>query len=269
MQTITEHNPTHLKAGIKVNAHAPIKTGPQNLKANQQLSFANQLTKLKQDAAQERTNQEFTATEFNPAEITNSAFQKQEDSSPTKKSHSSIYQHKGNDKVSEEEILKSLRQRESNREQAEYSESSDPSYADINQELTSSEDVKAALAQAHQAEIHDAAREGNVAEREPREQNGNSRKKQLANWEDLAPRITEDAKNRAVRIDIPGLNDLETLIVRMQKNQVSIQAVGRGSVMSSLQSREAELKSRLASKSIQLASLQAFDANTVTAGRKS
>jgi Tfp pilus assembly protein PilO len=54
----------------------------------------------------------------------------------------------------------------------------------------------------------------------------------------------------------------------MQKNQVSIQAVGDKSAMKSLQGREAELKAKLASKNIQMASLQAFDARTVSTKRK-
>ncbi len=232
--------------------------GPQRLAMAQQMSFANQFAQVKQEAATERDLNQLAAM----PELAESKEEK-----PQTRTQTGIFTGL-NTKAQDSEansMLKSLRREEFSREQELRAATETEKYStqELSSTLTNSETVKATSLQAHQAEVHDAAREGNVAEREARQHNGNDRKKQLANWEDLAPRITEDIKNRAVRIDIPGLNDIETLIVRMQQGQVSVQAVGDNKVMQSLQGREAELKSRLASKNIQLASFQAFDARRV------
>lgn len=131
------------------------------------------------------------------------------------------------------------------------------------QKYTSSESTMATTAQSNHKVVTNAVKEGNVSEQQARQQHneGNDRKKQLANWQEMAPRIIEDIKNRAVRIDIPGVYDLQTLIVRMQQNQVVIQAVGSESAMTALKDREGELKSRLGKKNITVAQLDTFDIN--------
>ncbi len=257
MPSLVDHNPNLLRAGIKLQANAvqmPLN-GQTRLQASQQMSFANQFAQIKHEAASERDLEQMAQMP---------QFAQEQESKPSTEFKTGIFSNLNTklEDQSTETILKSLKREEYRREQdlKAASETEKHSSRELAQTLSDSETVRATNVQAHQAEVHDAVREGNVAEREAQQHNGNDRKKQLANWEDLAPRITEDIKNRAVRIDIPGLNDIETLIVRMQKNQVTVQVVGDGKVMDALQSREAELKSRLASKNIQLADFQAFDA---------
>ena len=49
----------------------------------------------------------------------------------------------------------------------------------------------------------------------------------LANWERLAPLITEDITKRAVRIDIPMLNDVQALVLRMHPDRsITISLLG-------------------------------------------
>lgn len=123
-----------------------------------------------------------------------------------------------------------------------------------------SESQIATAVQEH-AKVINAAKEGNVAQQEYHG-NSNERKKQLANWEDLAPRIIEDPRNKAIRIDIPGLIDIETLIVRLrQHGEISIQAVGDKNTMEKLQAGENILAQKLREKNINLTSLQAIDGN--------
>ncbi len=266
MQGLIEQNSNILKARAGFNAGAPI-TGPQRMQMAQSMSFANQLAQLKDESADQRDSSSVMSELAEAFPELNNTTNKE-----AKRTNSGILggQDFGSAKSNEDQILKSLRREEFSRDQETLasSESQRHSNDQITEALSNSETVKAMVSQVRQAEGHDAVREGNVAEREAQHENGNDRKKQLANWEDLAPRITEDTKNRAVRIDIPGLGDIETLIVRMQKNQVIIQAVGNGAAMKSLQGREAELKAKLASKNIHMGSLQAFDANRVSTKRK-
>ena len=129
---------------------------------------------------------------------------------------------------------------------------------------TTSEAQAASVAQANHKQVTEAAMEGNTAAQEQRQQQGGGdRKQQLANWDELAPRIMEDHKNKAVRIDIPGISDIQSLIVRMDGNKVSVQAVGSEKAMSSLQQRESELKARMAKKNVLLSDLRAMDASKV------
>jgi len=255
--SFVEHNQNLIKAGARFQANPMLNTAPgqTRLAANQQMSFANQFAQLKQEASSNRE------AEIMP-EL--AQFIEPKETKAQTKIASNFF---SSDELnladqSTETILKALKREEFKREQdlRAASETEKYSTSELAQTLSDSETVRATNVQAHQPEVHDAVREGNVAEREAQQYDSNDRKKQLANWEDLAPRITEDTKNRAVRIDIPGLNDIETLIVRMQKNQVLVQAVGDGKVMQALQSREAELKGKLASKNIQLADFQTFDA---------
>lgn len=261
MPSFVDHNPNHLKAGIKFQANGAqmAANGPQRSAMTQQMSFANQLAQVKQEAATERDfNQLATMPQFTEAQ----------EEKPQTRTQTGIYSGlntKAED-LDAKSMMKSLRNEEYSHDQElrAATETEKHSNQELSSSLNNSETVKATSLQAHQAEVHDAVREGNVAEREAQHHDANDRKKQLANWEDLAPRITEDIKNRAVRIDIPGLNDIETLIVRMQKGKVSVQAVGDDKAMQSLQGREAELRSKLASKNIQLGSFQAFDARRIS-----
>lgn len=139
---------------------------------------------------------------------------------------------------------------------------------EIADKYNKSETTMAAAAQENNKIVTEAYREGSVAQEQAQHYDGNDRKKQLANWEEMAPRIIEDPKNRAVRIDIPGLNDVETLIVRMNNNSVQVQVVGEKSVMERLQSSESELSKKLREHNVTLAGLQAFDSASVKQGAR-
>jgi hypothetical protein len=138
---------------------------------------------------------------------------------------------------------------------------------DTQNKFSTNESTVANASQENQKQITDAVREGNVGEQQQVDDQAEQRKQQLANWDDLAPRVIEDPKNRAVRIDIPGLPEIETVIVRMQGSKVSIQTVGKGNIMEKLQSRKAELAGRLSSHNIALDDLKTFDSNTLNKGR--
>jgi hypothetical protein len=144
---------------------------------------------------------------------------------------------------------------------------SNKSAEDIQNKFSTNESTLANVGQENQKQITEAVREGNLGQQQQNQDNSNDRKKQLANWEDLAPRVTEDPKNRAVRIDIPGLPEIETIIVRMQGGKVSIQTVGDGRTMGRLQSREQELVARLSSHNISLESLKTFDSEVLNKGK--
>lgn len=122
-----------------------------------------------------------------------------------------------------------------------------------------SEAAMADASQANQKQVNDAIKEGNVDEQRAREEEANSRKQQLANWQELAPTIVEDIKNRAVRIDIPGLTDVETLIVRMKSaNAVDIQAVGSKAAMDMLRNAKGALGARFAKHGMKVNDLKTF-----------
>lgn len=141
---------------------------------------------------------------------------------------------------------------------------------EIGHKFKHSETTMAAAAQDHhQKQVTEAAKEGNLSQQENNNyDDANDRKRQLANWENLAPRITEDIKNRAVRIDIPGVNDIQTLIVRMKQNKVNIQAVGDRTTMAALESRKAELAFMLNKKNVSMGELQVFDSNSLAKKKK-
>lgn len=139
---------------------------------------------------------------------------------------------------------------------------------DLQNKFSSNESSVANAGQENQKHITDAVREGNVGEQQQQAQDSSDeRKEQLANWEDLAPKVIEDPKNRAVRIDIPGLAEVETIIVRMNGNKVSIQTVGDGKTMQKLQAREQELVSKLSAHNISLDTLKTFDSKALNKGR--
>ena len=79
----------------------------------------------------------------------------------------------------------------------------------------------------------------------------------------FAPKVVEDPVNKAVRIDIPGMNDIETLIVRMNRGAVGIQVVGSKDAMGRLMSGESELAKKLREHNIVLDSLKAFDGDVL------
>ncbi len=261
MQRLQDLPKSTLRSGLSFNANQLMNGHQHRLQSTQQLSFANQFAKLKTETSQERDMLEASPMAEEAVEKDNTQV--------TQHSQSSFNTGFYDTKLSkQDDILKAIHKDalENEQESEAALDSSLHSNHKLEEQLSESEAVKATLAQAHQ--VDNAVKEGNVGEREAHHQHGNDRRKQLQNWEELAPSITEDIKNRAVRIDIPGLIDIETLIVRMQKNQVLVQAVGKDSVMEALQGREAELKSRLASKNIKLSSLQAFDAKKVKTGAR-
>lgn len=128
---------------------------------------------------------------------------------------------------------------------------------------SSNESTMASVAQENSKTITEAAREGNVGQQEQRQSEDGQRQQQLANWELLAPRLIEDSKNRAIRLDIPDVEDIQTIIVRAGDSGVDIQAVGSESMISGLASREGMLKAALSKKNVRLGSLKAFDAKAL------
>ena len=70
----------------------------------------------------------------------------------------------------------------------------------------------------------------------------------------------EDTKNKAVRVDIPGLKDIQTVIVRMNQNKVQIQAVGSGET-AKLFENQGMIKALLARRNVAVDKIQVFDAN--------
>jgi len=166
--------------------------------------------------------------------------------------------------------LKEMRDKEEIVEQVRNNnfEESNRMAEEIADKYSKSETTMATAAQDNNKVVTEAYREGNVAQEQTGHHDSNDRKKQLAKWDELAPRIIEDPKNRAVRIDIPGLNDVQTLIVRMKQDSVHVQVVGEKSAMERLQSSEGELSRKLRDHNVKLAGLQAFDSASVNQGAK-
>ncbi|MCE2928405.1 MAG: hypothetical protein LW817_02100 [Candidatus Caenarcaniphilales bacterium] len=251
-------NPAAL--GFKANNNGLIGKGP-NTSTKAPKSFANELLKTSQEL---HDREEIS---FEQEEITNEAFA--ENQNP--KAHKTIKTTSSFGAAIQKEIIDQqekdhLKDHQENIKEAFKSEENYESMQDAYQsqeKYQQDENVKAAASQEGHKQITNAVREGNVAPQEARQDNGNDRKKQLANWEDMAPKIMEDPTNKAIRIDIPGLVDIETLIVRMKNGQVSVQAVGEKDTMAKLQASENLLGNKLREKNIQLASLQAFDAGLV------
>ena len=146
-------------------------------------------------------------------------------------------------------------------------EESNKTAEDMQNKYSANESSMANSSQENQKQITDAVREGNAGEQAQNQDQSDDRKEQLANWDDLAPRVVEDPKNRAVRIDIPGLPEIETVIVRMQGSKVAIQTVGEGKIMEKLQAREKELVSKLSAHNISLDSLKTFDSKMLNKGK--
>lgn len=133
---------------------------------------------------------------------------------------------------------------------------------EVAKKSSSNEAAIATAMQANQDEAKDAIQEGNVAQQEQaQDDSANDRKTQLANWDMLTPRVIEDIKNKAVRIDIPGIKDISTIVVRMRGNQISIQAAGSETAMKLLQGGQGELNSRLNQHNVQLSELKTIDSS--------
>ena len=81
----------------------------------------------------------------------------------------------------------------------------------------------------------------------------------MAQWEILAPRLMEDGKNKAIRLDIPDVEDVKTVIVRMRGNNVDIQAIGSKDLVSIFKTKEGILRSILAKKNVRMGETQIFD----------
>lgn len=128
---------------------------------------------------------------------------------------------------------------------------------------SSNEATIATAAQENSKAITEAAREGNVGQQEQRPSEDNSRQQQLANWELLAPRLIEDSTNRAIRLDIPDVEDIQTVIVRMGQSGITIQAIGSEDMVNSFSTREGILRNALAKKNVRIDSVTAFDAKAM------
>jgi len=90
----------------------------------------------------------------------------------------------------------------------------------------------------------------------------NNRKKQLSQWHSLAPRIMEDVKLKAVRVDIPGVEDLHTLIVKsVGTKNVRIDVVGSDATMKLIKAKQADLQRRLGKHDINLTDLRTHFSN--------
>lgn len=260
MQQTKIKNPVNNQANLNIrngqNANGLAKNRP--LVGKQQLSsFANEMAIVKQEnaAAREPGMQ---------ALVQEDVIQKEtKEQKPTVNLETQVV----DSKLSEEMRgkLKELRDKEVTKEQntAQSFEEAARSSEELGSKHRTSELQASNVAQANEKQITEAMQQGNVDPDGQQHQNADDRKTQLDNWDDLAPRITEDAMNQAVRIDIPGLSDIETLIVRMNGGKVSIQAVGNGKTMSSLQSQAAVLSGILAKHNVAMDSLQAFDKSQV------
>lgn len=230
------------------------------------LSFANELASMRASATGERAA-------ANPQGPSDQEIFMQNNLKPDFKSNQALGMMPAiNESISEKMKmkLKELRDKETESELSKFQvmEESTRTAEEIADKFIKSETTMASAAQESHKQITEAYKEGSLGQEQAQQYNGNDRKKQLANWEELAPRIVEDPKNRAVRIDIPGLNDVQTLIVRMKRDAVSIQVVGDKSTMERLQANESELNKNLRAHDIKLASLQAFDIASLKQGAR-
>ncbi len=248
----------------------PISAGANALinghKAPTHASFAQQLTQMRNSAAQERAG-------FNPkqatdeAQLLDQANSNLSDSNSISKQHASSLLVSDSIKDTEAELkqLKELRDNEVEKEikHLRSNEESTKDAEEIASKFSKSETTVADVGQLNHKQVTEAIREGNVAQQDSPNNDSGSRRKQLENWEDLAPKVVEDPVNKAVRIDIPGINDIETLIVRMNRGAVGIQVVGSKDAMGRLMSGESELAKKLREHNIVLDSLKAFDGNVL------
>jgi ribosomal protein S17E len=262
-QGVLNHHSANQGAHLQNGANAFIAKGPNKV------SFAKEMSNL------QNANELIKSENLDPAlnqNITQEALTPEQEVSKFKSVLSQALANKGMDfdslapEVKEKlALMQDAVKQEAVKRQGQ--DESNRNAEDLKNKFSTNETTAANVSQENQKQITDAVREGNVAQQEQAQDKSDQRKQQLANWEDLAPRVVEDPKNRAVRIDIPGLPEIETIIVRMNGNKVSIQTVGEGKIMDRLQSREQELVSKLSSHNISLDSLKTFDSAALNKGR--
>lgn len=252
-----QHQP---QAKLSNNALLRNKNG-QN-KNPSALSFKNQLAQVQEQAGAERNNNPFV----------DQRLQQQSTGEGQKEVQANNFSAANTEGLTEEQQkmlgeLQQMRQDDLKKETRRKVSSETEKYSseDLAQKTSESENSKANASQANQKQITEALREGNQAQQQANYQDANDSRKHLENWEELAPKVVEDIKNRAVRIDIPGIKNVETLIVRMQGNSVSIQVVGDEKSMAALQKQESLLAALLARKNVNMAGLQAIDVMKVPA----
>lgn len=130
--------------------------------------------------------------------------------------------------------------------------------------LNTSESVKATAAQSNQKDITEAAKEGNTEQPQQKFESANDRKRQLARWHDLAPTIIEDHRNKAIRLDIPGTVDVQTVIVRqVGRNNIDVSAIGSTKAMRTFKSKSGELNARFRKHDMNLNDLKVYDMRVV------
>ncbi len=118
----------------------------------------------------------------------------------------------------------------------------------------------AQAAQDKQEQVNQAA--GN-AQQQQQQSAEEQRQQQLAHWEILAPRILEDGKNKAIRLDIPDVEDVKTIIVKMRGSSVDIQAIGSKDLVKIFKTKEGMLRSTLAKKNVRMGSARVLDAAAI------
>jgi hypothetical protein len=243
-------------------------------KAPGHLSFAQQLTQMRHASAQERV--------LDPNKLVSDETLIKDQIDQTIHNSNSTTKHHAEASLvadaTDDEEAKLRRLEESRDHDVEYEinnmrnvEEATMDSEEISSKFNHSETVAADVGQLNHKQVTEAIREGNVAQQDSPSNDSGSRRKQLENWEDLAPKVIEDPINKAVRIDIPGINDIETLIVRMNRGAVGIQVIGSKDAMGRLVSGESELAKKLREHNIVLDSLKAFDGDAVrqaSMGRK-
>ncbi len=230
-------------------------------------SFAQQLNQMRHAAAQERTGVDPNKLVTDESQLTDQINQALHNSNSTTKQHASSLVASDLTKDTETELqqLRALREHEVEKEikHIRSAEESTKDAEEISSKFNRSETTVADAGQINHKQVTEAIREGNMAQQDSPNNDSGSRRKQLENWEDLAPKVVEDPVNKAVRIDIPGMNDIETLIVRMNRGAVGIQVVGSKDAMGRLMSGESELAKKLREHNIVLDSLKAFDGDVL------
>ncbi len=86
-----------------------------------------------------------------------------------------------------------------------------------------------------------------------------SKAKMLDNWEKLAPVVTEDATKKAVRVDIPLVNDIQAIVLRIHPDKsISASILGSKIMGDLLRSNKAQLDRNLKNHRLSLRSLNTF-----------
>lgn len=258
---------------INHSAHKsrPIATTANTLIGGNKLpahrSFAQQLTQMRQTAAQERSGIDPNKLVTEETLIKDQIDRNIHNSNSTTKHHAEASLAADSTEDIETK-LKRLKESKDNDTEHEINTIRNFEEATMDAEETSSkfhhsETVTADVGQLNHKQVTEAIREGNIAQKDAPNNDSGSRRRQLENWEDLAPKVIEDPVNKAVRIDIPGINDIETLIVRMNRGAVGIQVIGSKDAMGRLIGGESELAKKLREHNIVLDSLKAFDGDAL------